>query len=155
MPQIMPELAFFTKFAALKFAACWAVAFLFMVLAVVLLNIYFGLIGNDLELRTAGKEAAIAGVASLVEAVGFWLTISFFQGAGHAMIFFAVVAVLIYKIAHYEDWSWNDVFILLAFQVVIAFVGVSLVFGHFGPAIFILAGFALFLALVAAFARSL
>jgi len=36
--------------AALQLAAFWAVAFLSLGLAVVLLNIYFGLIGNDLEL---------------------------------------------------------------------------------------------------------
>ncbi len=150
MPQIMPELVFL-----MKFAIRWAGAFLSLGLAVVLLNIYFGLIGNDLELRTAGKEAAIAAFASFVEAVGIWLSVSVFPGAGRAMIFFIFVTGLIYKIAHFEDWNWNDAVMLMAFQVVIVLVGVSLAAGGFTAAILILGGFVLVLGLIAAFARSL
>jgi len=113
------------------------------------------LIGNDLELSTAGKETVTAGVASLVEAVGFWLIATYAPSAGRAMVFPLFVAALIYKIAHFEDWNRNDVLMFMAFQAVIVIVGMSLAHGHFLAAILILAGFALFLGLVAAFARSL
>jgi hypothetical protein len=130
-------------------------AFLSLGMAVVLPNIYYGLIGNDLELRSLGKEAAIAGVASLVEASALWLITLFVPGALRAMIFPAIVAALIYKIAHFEDWSRYDAFMLLAFQAVIAFVGVPLIYGRFLAAILILVGFAVFLAVIGNFARSL
>jgi len=141
--------------AALQFAAIWAVAFLSLAMAVVLLNIYFGFIGNDLELRSAGKEAAIAGVASFVEAGSLWLILSFAPGALRAMILPVIVAALIYRFAHVEDWSGYDAFMLLAFQVVLVFVGISLMYGHFQAAIVLWVGFILFLAVVAAIARSM
>jgi len=124
-------------------------------MAVVALNIFFGLIGNDLELRSAGKEAAVAGVASLVEAASLWLILSFAPGALRAMIFPVMVVALIYKVSHLEDWNRFDLFMLLAFQFVIAVVGLSLIFGRFQAAILILVGFAVFLAVIAAFVRNL
>jgi hypothetical protein len=132
----------------------WAAAFLSLAMAVVLLNIYFGLIGNDLELLTAGKEAAIAGIASLVEAAGLWLILSFAPSALRAMILPALIVAVIYKMAHLVDWSRYDVLMLLAFQVVIAFVGLSLMRGLFQEAIIILVGFAFCLAAIAGIMRS-
>jgi hypothetical protein len=141
--------------AALQFAAFWTVAFLSLATAVVLLNIYFGFIGNDLELRSVGKESAIAGVASFVEAGSLWLILTFAPGALRAMIFPVVVVALIYRFAHVEDWSGYDAFMLLAFQVVLVFVGVSLMYGHFQAALVLWVGFVFFLVVVAAIARSL
>ena len=63
--------------AAIVLVVYWALAFVSLALAVVLLNIYSSIISNDLELRSVGAEAAIAGVASLVEAAGLWLLIEF------------------------------------------------------------------------------
>jgi hypothetical protein len=140
--------------AALNFVVYWAVAFVSLGMAVVLLNIYFGWIGNDLELRSAGREAAMSGLASLVEAAGLWLIVSFVPGAPRALIVPAMIAGLIYKLGHLEDWSRYDVFMLLAFQIVIALVGISLVYGRFEAGIFCLIGFGIFLAVLAAFARS-
>jgi hypothetical protein len=141
--------------AAMLLAAYWAVAFLSLGMAVVLLNIYFGFIGNDLELRSAGKEAAIAGVASLIEAGSLWLILSFAPGALRAMIFPVIVVALIYRFAHVEDWSRYDAFMLLVFQVVLVFVGVSLRYGHFEAALVLWVGFVFFLTVVAAISRSL
>jgi hypothetical protein len=141
--------------AATQLAAYWALAFLTLGMAVVFLNIFFGLIGNDLVLRGAGTEALIAGVASLVEAAGICLILAFFPTALRAMIFPAVVVAVIYKVAHFEDWSRFDVFMLLVFQMVIGSFGVSLFFGHFHTAATIFVGFAVFLAIIATISRSL
>jgi hypothetical protein len=136
-------------------AGYWAVAFFSLAAALVLLNIYSGWIGNNLELGSAGKEAAIAGVASLVEAGSLWLILSFAPGALRAMIFAFVVVAVIYKAAHFEDWNKFDVFMLLAFQVALVFMGVSLVFGHFQMALALWVGFVFFLFVVAGVMRSL
>jgi hypothetical protein len=139
---------------ALLLFAYWALAFFTLGMAVMLLNIYFALIGNDLQLRSLGEEAAIAGVASLVEGTSVWLFISFVPTAARGMIIPAMVVALIYKLAHLEDWSRFDVLILLTFQVVIGCIGVSLLFCHFQTAIVTLVGFALVLGIIAGIARS-
>jgi hypothetical protein len=140
---------------AIQLVAYWAVAFLTLGLAVVLLNIFFGIIGNDLELRSVGAEAAIAGVASLVEAASVWMVISFIPLAARALIVPVIIVALIYKITHLEDWSRYDVSMLLIFQAVIGCFGVSLLFGHFQIAIIILGGFAIALFVIASFAKDL
>ena len=141
--------------ATIELAEYWALAFLTLGIALVLLNIYFALIGNDLELHSVGSEAAIAGVSSFIEALGFWLVVTFVPGASRALIIPVVIVALIYRVAHYEDWGRFDVFMLLAFQAAIGFFGVSLFFGHFQTAVSILIGFGIVLAVIAAFARSL
>lgn len=141
--------------AAIQLVAYWSVAYLTLGLALVFLNIFFGFIGNDLELRSVGTEAAIVGVASLVEAASVWAVMSFVPTAIRALIVPVIIVALIYKIAHLEDWGRYDVFMLLIFQAVIGCVGVSLIFGHFQAAIIILAGFAFALFIIASFARTL
>jgi hypothetical protein len=141
--------------AVIQLAEYWAFAFVTLALAVVLLNIYDGLIGNDLELLTAGKEAAIAAFASLIEATGLWLITSYVPTAMRAMIFPIFVAAVIYKIAHFQDWSRYDVFMLLIFQAAITFIGISLVYGHFQSAIVILVAFAFFLIVIGSFLKDL
>jgi hypothetical protein len=140
--------------ALMQLMEFWAAAFLSLAMAVVLLNIYFGLIGNDLELLSAGKETAIAGIASLIEATGLWLILSYAPSALRAMIVPALIVALIYKMAHLMDWSRYDVLMLLAFQVVIAFVGLSLMHGRLQAATIILVGFAFCLAVIGAIFRS-
>jgi hypothetical protein len=140
--------------AVIKLTEFWAAAFLSLAVAVILLNIYFGLIGNDLELLTAGKEIAIAAVASLVEAAGLWLILSFAPSAMRAMVFPVLIVGLIYKIAHLTDWSRYDVFMLLVFQVAIAFVGLSLFHGQFQTALVMLVAFAFGLVVLGAIFRS-
>lgn len=141
--------------AAIQLVLYWVLAFLTLGLALVLLNIFWGLIGNDLELRSVGSEAVIAGVSSLIEALSFWLVVTFIPLGSRALIIPVVIVALIYRVTHYEDWGRFDVFMLLAFQAVIGFWGVSLFFGHFQTAIFILVGFGIVLAVIALFARDL
>ena len=66
-----------TAHMAVQLGLFWVLAFLSLCLALVLLNIFFALIGNDLELLSIGSEAAIAGVCSLIEALRRVLKISF------------------------------------------------------------------------------
>jgi hypothetical protein len=145
---------------ALQLLLFWAVAFVTLCAALVLLNIYYGLIDNDLELHSLGKEAVIAGVASFIEGAGVWLVVLGIPAAQRAwgmraLIFPVLIVALIYKIAHLEDWSRGDVLYLLMFQFVISCSGALLVFGRFGPALIILVGFGIILAVIASFARSL
>src|SRR6266550_4066653 len=124
--------------AAIQLSLFWALAFVTLCSALVQLNIFDSIIGNDLVLHSLGKEAAIAGIASLVEGGCFWIIVS-----------------LIYKIGHLEDWSKFDVFMLLAFQVAISFFAASLLGGHFQTAIIILVVFAAILAVIAGFRKNL
>jgi hypothetical protein len=146
--------------AALQLLLFSTVAFVTLSAALVLLSIFYGLIENDLELHSPGKEAAIAGVASLIEGAGVWLVVwgipAAQRGLGMRALFVpAIVVALIYKIAHLEDWGRGDVLLLLMFQSVIVCSGALLVFGRFGLALLILAGFGIILAVIAGFARSL
>jgi hypothetical protein len=141
--------------AAIQLLGFWALAFITLGLAVVLLGIFSGLIGNDLELHSLGKEAAIAATASLIEALSLWLILTYIPSAARAMILPALIVSLVYKVGHFEDWSGFDVFLLMVFQLVIASVGMALRFGHFQTAILILMGFAFILAVIAGFTRGL
>jgi hypothetical protein len=146
--------------ATIELVVFWALAFLTLCVALVLLSIFDGLIENDLELHSLGRDAAIAGVASLIEALGVWLVVLFipalYRGVGlRAMIVPAIIVALIYKIAHLEDWSRYDVILLLVFQVFVGYLVASLILGHFEAAIFALAGFGIVLAVIAGLAKGL
>ena len=66
--------------AALRILEFWALAFVSLSVTLVLLNIFWDLIGQDLCLKTLGTEAATAGFASLIEAVSLWLIIKYARG---------------------------------------------------------------------------
>ena len=140
---------------AIQLAGFWALAFVTLGTALVLLNIFDSLIGNDLILHSVGKEALIAGVASLIEGGSVWLVISFLPLAARALMVPFLIVALIYKIGHLEDWSRYDVFMLLVFQGVIAGIAVALFVRQFQTAFVILIVFAFALALLAGFARGL
>jgi len=141
--------------AAIQLLVLWVLAFLSLGTALVLLNIFYDQIGDGLELFSLGKEAVIAGIASLVEAASLWLVVAFVPTAARAMIIPALIVALIYKVAHLEDWGRFEILLLLVFQVVIGCLGVSVFFGHFETAIIILVAFAAVLAVIAGIARSL
>ena len=133
----------------------WGLAFVTLCMALALLNIFYGVIGNDLTLRSIGQEAVIAGVASLVEGAGVWVVAAFAPAAARALLIPALIVALIYKLGHLEDWNRYDVSLFLTFQIVIVLSGLLLFFGHFQTAIIIWAVFAGILALIASIARSL
>lgn len=138
----------------------WMIAFLTLCAAVLLMNIFGGLIESDMELLSLGKEAYIAGTASLIEALGLWLIVLFisptFRALGlRAMIIPIIIVGLIYKIAHLESWSVWETGLLLVFQFAIGCLLAALISGHFQAAIMVIVGFGVVLALIAAFAKSL
>jgi hypothetical protein len=146
--------------AAIELAGFWAFAFLTLCLAVVLLNIFGGVIDSDMELLSPGKEALIAAVASLIEAVAVWLIVLFISAAYRsialrAMIVPLIIVGLIYKVAHLESWSAFEAGLLLAFQVALGCLLGSLFSGHFQAAMMVAAFFGIMLAVIAAFAKSL
>lgn len=145
---------------ALLLLAFWSLAFLTLAAALVLLNIFYGVIGNDLTLHGARKEAVIAAVASLVEGLGFWAFAVFIPAASRglasrALIVPFIIVFLIYQVAHFEDWNKGDGLMLMAFQIVTGLFAGSLLTGQILPALFLLLVFGGILALIASFARSL
>jgi len=146
--------------AAIELASFWTVAFLTLAVAVVLLSIFGDVIESDLELLSLGKEAVIAGIASLIEATGIWLIVLFVPAmsrglALRAMIIPVITVALIYKMAHLESWSVHEAGLLIAFQVGLICLVASLISGHFLSAIMVVAVIGIVLAVIASFAKSL
>ena len=140
---------------AMHLLGFWAIAFATLAAALVLLNIFDGLIGNDLILHSAGKEAVIAGFAALVEGGSLWLVVSFVPSAVRALIIPAIIVALIYKLGHLEDWSRYDVSMLLLFQGVLVGIALCLFFGQFLTALVVVLVFVFALAVIAGFVRGL
>ena len=146
--------------AAIELAAFWAVGYLTLCAAVILLSLFCGIIESDMELLSLGTEAVIAGIASLVEAAGVWLIVVFisvaYRGlALRAMIIPMIIVGLIYRVAHLESWSIFEAGLLLAFQVAVGCLLASLILGHFQAAIMIVAVFGVILAVIAGIMKSL
>jgi hypothetical protein len=136
------------------FILLWGLAFISLTAALVLLNLYNSIIGNDLSLRTLGQEALIAGIASLIEGASAWLVISVLPAAGRAMAVPAIIVAILYKFTHLEDWNRYDIGLLLLFQVVITGSIGLLFLGRFEAALVVLMVFAGFLAIIGSFVRS-
>lgn len=68
--------------AALVLLGFWAIAFVSLCLALLLLNIYSDLIDYDFTLHSIGKELFLAGICSLIEAASVWVIITYIPGAG-------------------------------------------------------------------------
>lgn len=133
----------------------WALAFISLCLAVVLLNIYATLIDYDFMLHSLGKEAILAGVCSLIEAVSIWAVQTYLPTASRALIVPAMVVFMIYLLAHFEDWNKYDPGLVLLFQFVIGLVAMCLFGGHFGAALIITMVFAGALAVIGGIAKAL
>jgi len=140
--------------AAVHLLGFWAVAFVTLGVALVLLNIFYDLIGFDLSLQSFGKECFIAAMASLVEGASVWTILTFVPMAGRALIIPVLIVAILYKICHLEDWGRYEIIMLLMFQFVIGCFAASLLMGHFQIAIVILAVFIGVLAFVVALAKS-
>ena len=143
--------------AILHILEFWALGFASLSATVVLLNIFWDLIEQDLCLKTLGKEAAIAGFASFIEAIGLWLILTFANSpmGMRGMIIPGLIVGLIYKIAHFEDWSRIEIVCLLLFQLIVTVIGAALLTAHFAMAITTMIVFAITLAIIASFMRSL
>ncbi|HEY1718783.1 MAG TPA: hypothetical protein VGH42_10900 [Verrucomicrobiae bacterium] len=119
------------------------------------MNIFSALIENDLVLLSFGKEAAIAAVAALIEGASVWVVATFIPMGGRALFIPALVVGIIYKVAHFEDWSRYEIIALLLFQLVIVAFGACLFLGHFSAAFGILFVFAVCVAVTVVFMKGL
>ena len=124
------------------------------------MNIFGNVIESDTELLSLGKEAVIAGIASLIEALGLWLIVLFispgYRSLGlRGMAIPIIMVALIYKITHLESWSLWETGLLLAFQIAIGCCVAALISGQFQTALMVIVVFGIVLAVIAAVARSL
>jgi hypothetical protein len=135
----------------------WALAFASLSATLVLLNIFWDLIEQDLCLKTLGKEALIAGAASFIEAIGLWLILTFANSpvGMYGMIIPGLIVGVIYKAAHFEDWTRYEIICLLMFQLIVATIVAGLLTAHFATAITVAVVFAMVLAVIASFMRGL
>lgn len=133
----------------------WALAFISLCLALLLMNIYANLIDYDFMLHSLGKEAILAGICSLIEAASIWAVATYLPGAARALIVPAMVVFVIYLLAHFEDWNKYDPGLVLLFQLVIGLVAMCLFGGHLGAAVIIVIVFAGALAVIGAIAKAL
>ena len=138
----------------IQLSVFWALAFVSLSLAVVLLSNLYSAMGDGLELLSLGKETALAGIVSLIEAISVWLILTYVPAAARALFLPALVVALIYKVAHLEDWSRFEIFLLFVFQIIIASLATSLYFGRFQTALIILAGLIVILFIAGVFIRS-
>jgi len=141
--------------AALHLLIFWALAFVTLVIALLMLSVFFALIEDDLTLQSAGKEAIIAAVASLIEGASVWVVVTFIPLGARVLIIPALIVGLIYKVTHLLDWGRYEIILLLLFQLVLSAIGAILILGHFAAALGILFVFAVCLAVTIVFMRGL
>ena len=142
-----------TMHSAIQLIAFWALAFATLSAALVLLNIYCNLLGSDIPFRSLRQEAAIAGIASLIEGASAWAILSFVPGAVRAMFIPALMVAIIYKVAHLEDWSRYHILLLLLFQVMLGASSACFYLGRIGSGLMIIGFPVAFLAVLAAIVR--
>jgi hypothetical protein len=123
---------------AIKIFEFWALAFLSLCLAVLLLNIFWSFVDDGLFLNSLGHELATAAIASLIEGASVLTVLTFVPAAARALIIPALMVGLLYKITHLEDWGRYEIFCLLLFQLVISIIGACFFIGQFGMAMIIL-----------------
>ena len=140
---------------ALKILELWALAFLTLALALTALNLIWAAIDYDLALHSLGKELFIAALAALVEGSSVAVVLLFIPTAARALFIPAIIVALIYKIAHFEDWSRYEVCLLLAFQLLITGFGLCLLSGFFAVAFVVLGIFIVVCGIIIAVGKSL
>lgn len=141
--------------AILVLLGFWAFAFVTLGLALVALNIYSNVIDYGFTLNSVGKEAALAVVCALIEAVSVWVVVTYIPAAMRALFVPFMLVALIYTLAHLEDWNRFDGVIVLIFQLTIGGFLNCLVTGNFGAALVIAAVFAGALAVIGSIAKGL
>ena len=95
---------------ATQFFQYWALAFVTLSAALVLLNFFCSLIDSDLDMHSVGKEAAVAGVALAVQGADFWLSASLFQGQPfRRLVIPGLIVTIVYWLAHRPEWRGYEV----------------------------------------------
>ena len=141
---------------ATDFLKFWALAFVTLSLALILLSIFYRLIDSDLGLDGFRKEAAIAVIASAVQAAGFWFSASLFPGDPFRNLLLPeLIIAIIYYLTHLKDWSGLEIGGILFFQSIIITTAFFLAAGQLKLVAITLAVFAASLAIIASIAKSL
>jgi hypothetical protein len=102
-----------------------------------------------------GKEAVVAGFASLFEGAGAWVAVSVLHGGARVLLVPAVIVFIIYRLDHLTDWSGYEPGVILVFQLIIGYCLAMLVAGHIGAALVVAALFVGALGLVAGLVKNL
>jgi hypothetical protein len=141
---------------AADFLRFWGLSFLTLCVALVLLRLFYRVIGSDLGLHGPGKEFIVAVLASLVEGTGIWFARSIAPGGGlRSLIVPAIIVSFIYYLAHLEkDWSGYEAGGILSFQAVLWSVGFFMLTGEPNTAGVISALFVTALAIIGGIAKS-
>jgi len=141
---------------ATQFFQYWALAFVTLGVALVLLSLFYRFIDSDLDLHGLRKETMIAGIASAVQGAGFWFSASLFHGdAFRRLVIPGAIVGIIYWLAHLEDWSGYEIGGIAYFQGALLATGLCLVGGQIKLAFLILGVFVVGLAIIASIAKSL
>jgi len=139
-----------------QFFQYWALAFVTLSVALVLLSFFYRFIDSDLDLHSLRKEAVIAGIASAVQGAGFWFSASLFHGDPfRRLVIPGAIVGIIYWLAHLEDWSGYEIGGIAFFQAALLSTGLCLVAGQFKLAVIILGAFVFGLVIITGIARSL
>jgi hypothetical protein len=139
-----------------QFFQYWALAFVTLSAALVLLNLFCGFIDSDIHFHSVSKETLVAGVASAVQGAGFWFSASLFQGQPfRRMVIPGVIVAIIYWLTHLPDWSGYEVGGIAYFQMALLAIGFCLLRGEIQLAVMILGLFIAGLVIIAGIARSL
>jgi hypothetical protein len=139
----------------LTFALLWLAAFGALVAALLLLFVYFRVLGSDLGLNTWRQElmlalvtsAAQAGWSSFVEK----LAPTYVRGE---WIIPALICLLFYKLSHLEDWDQYEVPAVALSQMLLIVAGHQYLAGQYQFATILLGIFGTILFLIGSIIRS-
>jgi len=83
------------------FLKYWALSFVTLSAALILLSIFYRLLDSDLGLDEFRKEAVLAVIASAVQGAGFWFSASLFPGDPfRTMLLPGLIVSFTYRLAH-------------------------------------------------------
>ena len=139
-----------------QFFQYWALAFVTLSAALLLLNLFCSFIDSDISFHSVGKEALVAAVASAVQGAGFWFSASLFHGQPfRRLVIPGVIVAIIYWLTHLPDWNGYEVGGIAYFQMALLATGLCLIRGEIQLAAMILGLFSIGLIIIAGIARRL
>jgi len=86
--------------SAVRILEFWALAFVTLGAALVLLNVFFSAVGNDIELHSLRTEAIIGAIASLIEGTSVWVILTVIPAAARALFIPILIVGLLYRLSH-------------------------------------------------------
>ena len=144
----------------IEFGLLWIGALASLGVALLLMLLYFRILGSDLSFNSVPKELVLALVVSALQAGLVWFTLPYMRGAppssvdGQAIYLIpGLVSLLFYNLAHVSDWDQYESPGLAMFQFVIVSIAGNFIQGAFGLGVLVLTAFATILCIVGAFAK--